>query len=191
MGSAQRIFGSVRNKSKAAGRWSDRHPVLGAVRTGVLVTFASMFLVALAHLLLPLSFQRAALEWLSATVSVPRSLVLGLAVAASMWPIYGIWRMIVSYRERPAPYESYRTDEFMGLRWRWRWYRGGVGGANAFCPECDIELSPTLLEGDQVMYRCPAGHVVKVLQGVTHFAVGRDVAQLAERNARSGGLLKD
>ena len=177
-------------------RWSDRHPVLAGVRTSVLVSLAGTLLGALAHSLVPLAPQRAAWEWLGADVAHPRGLWLALGLATGAWLIYGARRAFLWRTRRSPAYESYRMDEFCGLRWRWRWYLGEATGAKAFCPECDMELRPVLLDGGdrsrkEVLYRCPAGHVARSVPGTSHVAVERDIARLVEREARSHGLLKD
>jgi hypothetical protein len=101
-------------------------------------------------------------------------------------------------RERPKPYERYRTDEFFGLRWRWIWYLGEVVGARAFCPRCDLQLearSQTAgimdMPTGEVHYYCPCGATKITLPAPNPVQVAHAAGLLAEREARNRGLLRD
>lgn len=101
-------------------------------------------------------------------------------------------------RERPTPYDGYRTDEFFGLRWRWSWYARDVVGVHAFCPACDLQLEGrTQTAGimdvptGEVLYYCPCGATAIKLKCADPLQVERAIGLHAEREARSRGLLRD
>lgn len=121
------------------GKWSDRHPVLAAVRTAVVSAVALAILGWLARKLIPEPTQDAIWSWLSIGVRRPRSIWLLLLAAAIAWPLFWTWALVRRYLHRAPPHERYRTDEFFGLRWRWRWYLFQALGMRAFCIECDTD----------------------------------------------------
>lgn len=56
-------------------------------------------------------------------------------------------------------WNSYSTDNFFGLRWRWRYLDGGQPfNIVAFCPRCDLQLHPQQGSGyqatDRIAFRC-------------------------------------
>ena len=79
---------------RANGKWSDRHPVLAAVRTAVVSAVALAILGWLARKLIPEPTQDAIWSWLSIGVRRPRSIWLLLLAAAIAWPLFWTWALV-------------------------------------------------------------------------------------------------
>ena len=158
---------------------------------------ASVGLLASAILFLPVTWV-AALGL--AEIRTQYKALLGCAVllAAAVLAVEGLVYLTnwLRNRERQMPYERYTTDEFFGLRWRWRWYGGDVIGVKAFCSACDLQLqgySPETgiigMPTNELIYRCPCGATNLTLQASDPLQVAHVASLHAERVARSRGLL--
>jgi len=102
------------------------------------------------------------------TTTVPNWLlglfvILALPVLAlAAWIILSLATSKVSRDDRSArgDWRSYTTDEFYGLRWRWRYLldTGTPDGLASFCPHCDFQVYPENASPfravDQIVYRC-------------------------------------
>lgn len=51
-----------------------------------------------------------------------------------------IWRTLKGNEAHPANWTNYTSDEFFGLRWRWRYVDGYISSLYSFCPKCDFQV---------------------------------------------------
>ncbi len=178
------------------GGWLERHPTAAHVWKALLVAAVLAIAGWIAHKLLPKSVQDAAWAWLGGGQSWPHWLLLVLTLSTLAWPLYWVWR--ASRRDRPPPYEAYRTDEFLGLRWRWNWDGPYTVGLRAFCTHCDLQLDA----------RAPQSGVMAIYSGELYYHCSdcgktdfkvrvrdepefqRRASLSAEREARRRGLLE-
>ena len=80
-----------------------------------------------------------------------------------------------------------RSDEFLGIRWRWRYYgnQGDVDEIHSFCPVCDYEVFPTNIPGC-VLFRCEScGRDLRSFD-MTHADLISRVIRLIQQKLRSG-----
>lgn len=75
--------------------------------------------------------------WLLAVLSIPTLLILVALVWAS------IRRSPAAEAANADDWSSYTEDEFLGLRWRWKYFpSGGLEHPIPFCPACDYQVFP-------------------------------------------------
>ncbi len=93
-----------------------------------------------------------ALGWLVMDVSLTGWQFSLLVLAALAGPV---WLGTTVARRLAAAWRGYRMDEFLGIRWRWR-YRGDMPTAiDAFCPADDTQLIYHYSQSDnEVLFRC-------------------------------------
>ena len=105
--------------------------------------------------------------YLMASALVPRWLFVLLVIFAllGLFSAYIFMALrrdaVAAAKEGDVDWSAYRTDEFLGLRWRWKLNGGALYDVTVFCPSCDFQLDPlsdTLyqtLEGTK--FRCDCG----------------------------------
>lgn len=175
--------------------WTKRHPVW----TGIWISAAAAMLMTvgawLAHAASVDGEANGIWTWLTVGITWPRGIWLLLLIVTLAWPLFLIWRFTLWIRQREPPYNSYRSAEFFGLRWRWDWYAQEPIGIRAFCPECDLELDP---RASSVGYRyecanaaCSRAHKPVTYQSHSVAAVTDWVKRNIEREARRLKLLSN
>jgi hypothetical protein len=94
-------------------------------------------------------------RWVAGVVSLWALLTTGLLVALRI--------EAVAEAKSPNDWRSYRTDEFFGLRWRWKLFDNGRPyDICVFCPACDYQLNPEhdnpYYAVDAIRFQCHCGH---------------------------------
>jgi hypothetical protein len=83
------------------------------------------------------------LKFLGASSSLPNWVLgvlwfsfLSLAVSIGVF----LW-MVLASRSKPPEWQSYGSDDFLGVRWRWHYDAvDQVTGLHSFCPECNFQV---------------------------------------------------
>lgn len=72
--------------------------------------------------------------WLSTLFAIPTVLVIVVAIWVSVRP---------NRKEASDSWRSYTEDDFLGLRWRWKYFQSGtLEHPIPFCPHCDYQVFP-------------------------------------------------
>jgi hypothetical protein len=72
-------------------------------------------------------------------------LLILLSLPFLMLAALGVWYWLFAETEtnQSADWRSYTTDDFFGLRWRWRYESSGTPvDITCFCPRCDYQVYP-------------------------------------------------
>jgi hypothetical protein len=83
-----------------------------------------------------------------------------------------LWEKVHPKKQNDShSWRSYTTDNYFGLRWRWKYYQdGGIYDVYTFCPHCDFQVFPYDASGyriiDRIGYQCDS--------------CGRDLGQVDE-----------
>ena len=124
--------------------WKD--PVWSAVIAAAVISIAgfigSYFLGYWSKITSSLTF---IWEFLTASSYVPHWVLglLFLGVAPTILLLLaGGWMFMRGDPGTPASWTSYTSDQFLGLRWRWRYVNGHISDLNSFCPYCDFQVFP-------------------------------------------------
>ena len=131
------------------------------------------------------------LDWLASPVHIP----LWVAVLCAVPVMVAVWLLISLTAEKlKIPTSSdYRTDQILGIQWRWDYYHGVIEPdlIHAFCPrlECqcrlDVEQVSVLSYMGGYEFVCPNCGFKKVLDGPEE-KIRRRVAVEIERRIRTG-----
>lgn len=73
-----------------------------------------------------------------------------------------ILQAIRSPDHQTPTWESYTSDTFFNLRWRWRYDDGEISRLNSFCPRCDFQVFPVNASAfravDRIAFKCDSCH---------------------------------
>lgn len=90
-------------------------------------------------------------NWLTgllAVLSLPTLLVM-LALA---------WHFVLTAKADAPSWQTYTSDNFFGLRWRWRYLRESLSDMHTFCPHCDFQVFPERASAfaavDRISFHC-------------------------------------
>ncbi len=124
--------------------WKD--PVWSNVIAGALVAAIGAVVVYLSGLWPDIAvWLPATWNWLYLATSVTNWLLLLLSLlAAASLLLLGLVAWIVFTDGKPLgpDWNSYTSDNFFGLRWRWRYSAGKITDLNTYCPQCDYQVFP-------------------------------------------------
>lgn len=134
---------------------------------------------------------KAGWAYLTSTVGVP----LWAVVLASLWIIGTTFTLIAirfsTVNEVAAnDWSSYRTDKFLGLRWRWKLHGGNPDSLTAFCTACDYQLDPVRESPfdviDSVRLHCDQCGVTSRRFNESFHSLEHRVAKLIQQKLRNG-----
>jgi hypothetical protein len=74
-------------------------------------------------------------NWVLALLAVPATLVVVLILVLA----WGLWS---ERSETKSTWTTYTSDNFFGLRWRWRYLGDSIDRLVTFCPNCDYQVFP-------------------------------------------------
>ena len=124
--------------------WKD--PVWSNVIAGALVAAIGAVVVYLSGLWPDIAvWLPATWNWLYLATSVTNWLLLLLSLlAAASLLLLGLVAWIVFTGGKPSgpDWNSYTSDNFFGLRWRWQYRENEIFGLGTFCPDCDYQVFP-------------------------------------------------
>jgi len=83
--------------------------------------------------------------FLGSTVSMSKwilVLLIFLSLPTVIIPVALLWSYLRG-TSTSSHWSAYTTDEFMGLKWRWRYSGNDMENPLAFCPFCDYQINPT------------------------------------------------
>ena len=94
------------------------------------------------------------------TTPVPKWLLAILVLSALAIVLRLI--LLMSGNEQ-ADWQSYTSDTFYNLRWRWRYFGEQIGSLASFCPHCDFQVCPQDSSAyravDHIAYHCESCNV--------------------------------
>ena len=93
--------------------------------------------------------------WLIAPTLTPHWLLILLSFAAVIVIARVAVRLFGSSGDSVTKHE-YTQDRFWGVLWRWRYGQDGIWQVVSFCPNCDMQIYPSLEYGDMI-YGKPDG----------------------------------
>ena len=100
-------------------------------------------------------------NWLRERSVLPNwaTMMLIAVVAASALSALRRFAKVLAATSAAGPHWStYTSDEFFGLRWRWRYAGGDIVDAWTFCPSCDLQVYPRNASAyssvDRIAFKC-------------------------------------
>lgn len=71
-------------------------------------------------------------------------LLILLALPTSVVIVITLWKVVFPAKEIAPHWQTYTSDTFFGLRWRWQWgyLDDNFINLNTFCPHCDFQVFP-------------------------------------------------
>lgn len=69
-----------------------------------------------------------------------------------------IWQSIFPSKSSAIDWQTYTSDNFFGLCWRWQYYGERISGMNTFCPHCDFQVfsenASSFTAIDRITFHC-------------------------------------
>lgn len=120
---------------------------MGAYLLGYWPAFQSAAATAWTFMLAPTQVS----NWILALLAVPAALVVLLALALA----WGLWS---ERSDTNSAWTTYTSDNFFGLRWRWRYHADSIDRLVTFCPTCDYQVFPQDASAynaiDRIAFKC-------------------------------------
>ncbi|MDQ7057191.1 MAG: hypothetical protein Q9N62_01465 [Ghiorsea sp.] len=99
-------------------------------------------------------------DWLFQTTSISNWLLICISIPCLL-VLYVLMLWIKSLGEAEDNFQSYQSDTFFGLKWRWSYCYGKIldDDVHCFCSSCDHQVFPQNVSSYQVVprfkYDCP------------------------------------
>jgi hypothetical protein len=81
-------------------------------------------------------------NWLALPITMPQWMFFLICAVAGLLALrIATQRIAKVMNAKKDPAHWYEEDKIFGIKWRWKW-EGGVTHLGAFCPQCDLQISP-------------------------------------------------
>jgi hypothetical protein len=85
------------------------------------------------------------IELLAGSSNIPHwaiALVGILAIPTVLLIAALVWNRVHPNAPQVPDWTTYVTDEFFGIRWRWRYLHNTISNLTTYCPHCDYQVYP-------------------------------------------------
>ena len=117
-------------------------------------------------------------------------LLVVLSIPTVLFGLLMIWQIFFPNTTAPPNWQTYTSDIFFGLRWRWRYFAGRVSEMNTFCPQCDFQVFPenasSYDEIDRILFRCDSCHRDIRTFEETYNSLENKATRFAQQKLRQG-----
>jgi hypothetical protein len=184
--------------SKLKGLWND--PVMSSVIAGAILGIGALvgsyFLnwwPSIGH------FASDAYDFVFSLTTLPNWLigVLALfAIATIAVLCVLIWQKISHSTSNVIDWRNYKTDNFLGLRWRWSYFKdGGIYEMHTFCPNCDFQVyaedASAYRAVDRISFHCDSCGQRLGEFNESYASLESKVKRLVQQKIRNGSWLPD
>mgnify|MGYP000388442698 CR=1 FL=1 len=171
--------------------WKD--PVWSKViSTGIITSIGILISYLAGWLPIFLNFIKDIWAWLFQTTDIAHWLLILISIPCAL-VFYVVFLWLKSLSATEQSFESYISDNFFGLKWRWSYYyEGKISGddVHCFCPSCDHQLFPQDASSYRVApefrYDCPdCGYSIGVIED-DYNQLRHKVILKVQKNIRTG-----
>ena len=142
------------------------HPVISAVVAAAIIALGTKLLGWWPNIANAAQF---VWQFAFSSVSVP-VWILAVLILAAIGFVVLFATLVWVNRPQGETWRNYTTDEFYGIKWRWRYFQdGSMSEPLPFCTECDFQLNPSqagaFAAASHWVYQCEdCGHLCADVQ---------------------------
>lgn len=101
-----------------------------------------------------------------------------------------VWRTAFPRATHASSWQSYTSDFFMNLRWRWRYAGDYITDLQTFCPHCDFQVYPENVSAyrvvDRIAFHCESCDTHLGTFDESYRSLESKVERFAQQKIRNG-----